>query len=98
MPTPVKAFPGDTSGQEPAYHCRRCKRCRFNPWIRKIPEERNGNPLQYSSLENPMDRGAWWATVHRVTKSWTGLKQLSTHAPTRLDYKLQKSRGKVYVV
>ena len=28
-------------------------------------------PLQYSCLENPMDRGAWWATVHRVTKSWT---------------------------
>uniref|UniRef100_A0A8C6CY56 Transmembrane 9 superfamily member n=1 Tax=Moschus moschiferus TaxID=68415 RepID=A0A8C6CY56_MOSMO len=37
-----------------------------------------GNPLQYSCLENLMDRGAWWATVHGVTKSWT---QLSTHAP-----------------
>ena len=33
--------------------------------------ERNGNPLQYSCLENPMDRGAWWATVHGVTKSQT---------------------------
>ena len=33
-----------------------------------------GNPLQYSCLENPMDRGAWWATVHRVSKSWTRLK------------------------
>ena len=32
------------------------------------------NPLQYSCLENPMERGAWWAIVHRVTKSWTGLK------------------------
>ena len=32
------------------------------------PGEGNGNPLQYSCLENPMDRGAWWATVHRVTK------------------------------
>ena len=31
----------------------------------------HGNPLQYSCLENPMDRGAWWATVNRVTKSWT---------------------------
>jgi len=30
-----------------------------------------GNPLQYSFLENPMDRGAWWATAHRVSKSWT---------------------------
>ena len=33
--------------------------------------ERNGYPLQYSYLDNPMDRGAWQATVHRVTKSWT---------------------------
>ena len=35
--------------------------------------EENGNPLQYSCLENPMDRGAWQATVHGVTKSQTGL-------------------------
>ena len=35
--------------------------------------EGNGNPLQYSYLENPMDRGAWWATVHRVAKSRTQL-------------------------
>ena len=33
----------------------------------------NGNPLQYSCLENSMDREAWWATVHEVTESWTGL-------------------------
>ena len=37
------------------------------------PGEGNGNPLQYSCLENPMDRGAWWATVHGVTKSQTRL-------------------------
>ena len=35
--------------------------------------ERNGNPLQYSCLENPMDRGAWWATVLGVAKSWSQL-------------------------
>ena len=35
--------------------------------------EGNGNPVQYSCLENPMDGGAWWATVHGVTKSWTQL-------------------------
>ena len=34
----------------------------------RFPGEENGNPLQYSCLENPMDRGAWWATVHGVTK------------------------------
>ena len=37
----------------------------------------NGNPLQYSCLENLMNRGSWWATIHGVTKSWT---QLSKHA------------------
>ena len=37
------------------------------------PGERNGNPLQYSCLENSMKRGAWWATVHRVEKSQTRL-------------------------
>ena len=37
----------------------------------------NGNPLQYSCLENPMDRGVWWATVHRVAKSWTRLSNFT---------------------
>ena len=36
----------------------------------------NGNPVHYSCLENPMDREAWWAVVHSVAKSWTGLKHL----------------------
>ena len=40
----------------------------------------HGNPLQCSFMETPTDRGAWWATVHRVAKSQTRLKQLSTHA------------------
>ena len=40
---------------------------------RRFPGEGNGNPLQSSCLENPMDRGAWLATVHRVVKSWTQL-------------------------
>ena len=40
----------------------------FDPRIRKIPGEGNGNPLQYSCLENLMDRGAWQATVHGITK------------------------------
>ena len=49
------------------------------PGSGRFPREENGNPLQYSCLGNPVDRGAWWATVHEVTKSWT---QLSTHAPS----------------
>ena len=40
----------------------------FNPWVGKIPWRRDGNPLQYSCLENPMDRGAWWATIPVVTE------------------------------
>ena len=39
------------------------------PGSGRSPGEGNGNPLQYSCLENPMDRGAWWATVHGVTES-----------------------------
>ena len=46
----------------------------------RSPGGGNGNPLQYSCLGSPVDRGAWWATVHGVTKSLTQLKQLSTHA------------------
>ena len=54
-------------------------------WVRSLgsgrcPEDENGNPLQYACLQNSMGRGAWWATVRGVTKSWTGLKWLSTHA------------------
>ena len=45
----------------------------------RSPGEGNGNPFQYSCLENPLDRGAWRATVHRVTKSQT---RLSTHTHT----------------
>ena len=46
------------------------------PGLGRSPEEENGNPLQYSCLEKPMDRGAWKAIVHRVTKSQTQLKRL----------------------
>ena len=45
----------------------------------RSPGEGNGNPLQYSCLENPMDRGGWWATVHGMARRWTQLKWLNTH-------------------
>ena len=48
------------------------------PELGRSPGEGNGNPLQYSCLENPMDRGAWQATVHRVTQSWTQVERRST--------------------
>ena len=70
-PSKERGFPSDTSGKEPACKYRRSKRCRFNPWLRRSPGKGCGEPLQYSCLENPMDRGAWWATVHRVAESAT---------------------------
>ena len=48
------------------------------PGLGRSPGGGHGNPLQYSCLENPVDRGAWWATVHRVEKSRMQLKPLST--------------------
>ena len=64
----MAGLPWWLSGKESACQCRRHG---FSPWVRKIPWRREwkgeGNPLQYSGLGNPMDRGAWWATVG-VTK------------------------------
>ena len=47
------------------------------PGLGRSPGEGNGNPLQYSCLKNPMDGGAWWATVHGVAKSWTRLSDFT---------------------
>ena len=47
------------------------------PGLGRCPGEGNGNPLQDSCLENPMGRGAWWAAVHRVAKSWTRLSDFT---------------------
>ena len=52
------------------------------PGLGRFPGGGHGNPLQYSRLENPMDRGAWQATVNRVTHSQIQQKQLNMHAPT----------------
>ena len=65
------------------------KRCGFYPWVGKIPGGGHGIPLQYSFLENPLDRGTWWATVHRVTKSRTWLKWLGTYILLNIQYYLQ---------
>ena len=46
----------------------------------RFPGEGHGNSLQYSCLENPMDRGVWWTAVHRVAKSWTQLKYIMRNA------------------
>ena len=63
-------FPGSSAGKESA-----CSAGDLGsiPELGRSPGEGNGNPHQCSCLENPLDRGAWWATVHRVTESWTRL-------------------------
>ena len=56
------------------------------PGSERSPGEGNGNPLLYSCLENPMDRGAWWATVHRITKSQTQLSDGAAANNSILDF------------
>ena len=51
-----------------------CGRLVFDPWVGRSLGEGKGHPLQYSGLENSMDRRAWWATVHGVSKSQTRLR------------------------
>ena len=63
-----RELPWWCSGKEPTCQCRRHKRLRFNPGSGSPPRGGNGNSFQYSCLENPMDKGAWQATVHGVTK------------------------------
>ena len=61
------------------------------PGLGRSPGGGNGNPLQYSCLGNPMDRGAWRAMVHAITKSWTQLKRLSTAHPSQTPTERQKT-------
>ena len=61
-------------GKEPANQCRKHKRHSSIPGLGRPLGRGHGNPLQYSCLENPMDRGAWRATIHGVAMSQTRLK------------------------
>ena len=71
----VLGFPGGTSGKEPTCQCGRLLIVAVSiPGSRRSPGGGHGNPLQYSRLENPPDRGPWWATFHRVAKIGTQLK------------------------
>ena len=66
-------FPDGSAGKESACNAGDTGDVGSIPGSGRSPEEGNGNLLQYSCLENPMDRGAWWATVQRVAKSWKKL-------------------------
>ena len=66
-------FPGGSVVKNPPASAGATGDAGLIPELRRSPEEGNGNPLQYSCLGNPMDRGGWWATVQRVTKRQTRL-------------------------
>ena len=76
LPTLMRfVFPGGSGGKESA-----CSAGDLGliPGLGRSPGDGNGNPLQYSCLENCMDRGGWWATVPGVTKSQTRLSNFNT--------------------
>ena len=82
---------GGASGKEPACQCRRLRHVGSIPESRRSPGEWHGYPLQYSCLENPMDRGARRGIAHAVTKSQTRLKQLTMHVRSQWQRKAQKT-------
>ena len=76
MPLPYLCFAGGATIKDPPANAD-VRDVGSIPGSGRSPGEKNGNPLQCSCLENPMDRGAWRATVHRVTKSRTWLSRLA---------------------
>ena len=73
------SFPGGASGKNPPANAGDTGDMDSIPGSGRSPGGEYGSPLWYSCLENPMDRGDWWATVHGVTNSWARLKWLSLH-------------------
>ena len=69
-----KGFPGGDSGKNPPANAGDVRDAGLIPGLGRSPGGGHGNPLQYSCLENPMNRGAWRTIVHSVTKNWTQLK------------------------
>ena len=77
------SFPGGSDGKASAYNAGDPGSV---PGSRRSPGEGNGNPLQYSCLENPMDGGTWYATVCGVSKSWTRLSDFTSLHFTSLHF------------
>ena len=72
-------FPGGSVGKSPPDNAGDAGDTGFILGLGRCPRGEDGNPLQYSCLENSMDRGAWWATVHEVTKESDMTKWLHRH-------------------
>ena len=75
-----QGFPGSTVAKNLPVNARDTRHMGSNTGSGRLPGVGNGNRLQYSCLENPTDREAWWSAVHRVAQSWARLKRLSIHA------------------
>ena len=91
-------LPRRHSAKESACQCRKCKRCRFSPWVGRSPGVDNGNPHQDFYLENSMDRGPWQATVHSVSKSQTWLSMRAYTHTHNLKSTLTNQVGKIQSV
>ena len=86
-----QGFPDGANGKELACQCRRYKReTGLIPVSGRSPGEGHSNLLQDSCLKNPMDRGAWRDTAHRVSKSWTWMNSLSTASHSHCYYHFTK--------
>ena len=88
-----KDFPGGSDGKASAYNAGDLGSI---PGSGRSPGEGNGNPLQYSCLENPMDGGAWWATVHGLAKSRIQRETSLSHA-SKVMLKILQARLQQYV-
>ena len=86
---PHTKFPHGSDGSV----CLQCQRPGFDPWVRKIPWRRKWQPTPVFLPENPMDRGTWKATVHRVTKNWIQLSDFFTSMtnPQLTSFSMMKS-------
>ena len=75
----VNQLPRCTSGSKPACQCKRHRRRGFSPWVGKSPWRRTWQSTPVFLPGESQDGGAWWALVHRIAKTWIGLKWLSVH-------------------
>ena len=83
----MEELPGGTSGKDyPPARARDVRDLGLIPGLGRAPGGGHGNLLQYSCLENPKDRGSWWARVHGVAKSQTGLKWFSTQHSMKANH------------
>ena len=91
MHTHSQGFPDDSVVKNPPAHAGDTG---FTPGSGRSPREGNGNPIQYSCLENPMDGGAWWATVHGIAKELVMTEQLNNNNTHSHIYKERERDSK----